>query len=146
MLELGGIVILGILAQWIAWRLKVPAILPLIITGLLVGPLSTLWSHGGGKWINPIWDGTHGLFPGESLFHFRPGREGECSEQQPERIKMVKAVLNSYNPHDPAREDTQASTQGKFDPSKQVCSEGKVLETFHSFRPRESDSLARQSL
>ncbi len=69
MLELGGIVILGILAQWIAWRLKVPAILPLIITGLIVGPLSTLWSETG-KWINPIWDGAHGLFPGESLFHF----------------------------------------------------------------------------
>ena len=71
MLEIGGIVILGILAQWIAWKLKVPAILPLIITGLLVGPLSTLWSHGGVKWINPIWDGHHGLFPpGENLFHF----------------------------------------------------------------------------
>jgi len=70
MVEIGGIVILGILAQWVAWKLKVPAILPLIITGLLVGPLSTLWSEGGGKWINPIWDGEHGLFPGESLFHF----------------------------------------------------------------------------
>ncbi len=70
MLELGGIVILGILAQWIAWKLKVPAILPLIITGLIVGPLSTLWSAGGEKWISPIWNGHHGLFPGESLFHF----------------------------------------------------------------------------
>lgn len=70
MLELGGIVILGILAQWLAWRLKVPAILPLIITGLLVGPLSTLWSADGEKWISPIWNGSHGLFPGESLFHF----------------------------------------------------------------------------
>ena len=70
MVEIGGIVILGILAQWVAWKLKVPAILPLIITGLLVGPLSTLWSHGGEKLINPIWDGHHGLFPGESLFHF----------------------------------------------------------------------------
>ncbi len=70
MVELGGIVILGIMAQWIAWKLKVPAILPLIITGLIVGPLSTLWSHGGEKWISPIWNGAHGLFPGESLFHF----------------------------------------------------------------------------
>ena len=69
MVEIGGIVILGILAQWIAWKLKVPAILPLIITGLLVGPLSTLWTDGE-KLINPIWDGSHGLFPGEHLFHF----------------------------------------------------------------------------
>ncbi len=70
MLELGGIVILGIIAQWLAWRLKVPAILPLIIIGLLVGPFSTLWSASGNKWISPMWDGHHGLFPGDSLFHF----------------------------------------------------------------------------
>ena len=71
MVEYGGIVILGILAQWLAWRFKVPSILPLIIIGLLVGPLSTLWNEGE-KWINPIWDPTtdHGLFPGEGLFHF----------------------------------------------------------------------------
>ena len=72
MVELGGIVILGILAQWIAWRMKVPAILPLIITGLVVGPLSTLWTEGGYKLIEPIWNKAteHGLFPGEGLFHF----------------------------------------------------------------------------
>ncbi len=40
MLELGGIIILGILAQWVAWRLKIPAILPLILIGLLVGPIA----------------------------------------------------------------------------------------------------------
>ncbi|MEE9371697.1 MAG: sodium:proton antiporter [Saprospiraceae bacterium] len=71
MVEIGSIVILGILAQWIAWRLKVPAILPLILTGLVVGPLSTLW-NGGHKLIEPIWNATtqSGLFPGETLFHF----------------------------------------------------------------------------
>ena len=40
MLELGGIIILGILAQWVAWRLKIPAILPLILIWLLVGPIA----------------------------------------------------------------------------------------------------------
>ena len=71
MVEIGSIVILGILAQWIAWRLKVPAILPLIITGLIVGPISTLWT-GGHKLIEPIWNAATqtGLFPGETLFHF----------------------------------------------------------------------------
>ena len=71
MVEIGSIVILGILAQWVAWRLKVPAILPLIITGLIVGPLSTLWT-GGQKLIEPIWNASSntGLFPGETLFHF----------------------------------------------------------------------------
>jgi len=43
MLELAGIIILGITAQWVAWRLKVPAILPLIIIGLMVGPIATLY-------------------------------------------------------------------------------------------------------
>lgn len=68
--ELAGIIILGILAQWLAWRVRVPAILPLIITGLLVGPVSTLFTEDGGKLINPIFDGEHGLFPGRSLFFF----------------------------------------------------------------------------
>ena len=40
MLELAGIIILGILAQWFAWKLKIPAILPLILIGLLVGPVA----------------------------------------------------------------------------------------------------------
>ena len=70
MLELAAIVILGILAQWFAWRFRVPAILPLIITGLIVGPVSTLWTATGSKWIEPIYNGDTGLFPGESLFYF----------------------------------------------------------------------------
>lgn len=70
MLELGGIIILGILAQWVAWKLKIPAILPLILIGLFVGPISTLLSEDGTKWLEPIWNGEEGLFPGESLFYF----------------------------------------------------------------------------
>ncbi len=70
MLELAGIIILGILAQWVAWKFKIPAILPLILIGLFVGPFSTLFSVDGNKWIEPVWNGTHGLFPGESLFNF----------------------------------------------------------------------------
>ena len=70
MLELGGIIILGILAQWMAWKLKIPAILPLILIGLFVGPISTLLSEDGTKWLEPIWNGDEGLFPGESLFYF----------------------------------------------------------------------------
>ncbi|MGB3774156.1 MAG: sodium:proton antiporter [Leeuwenhoekiella sp.] len=72
MLELGGIIILGILAQWVAWKFKIPAILPLILIGLFVGPISTLLSHDGGKWIEPIWNADTGLgiFPGERLFNF----------------------------------------------------------------------------
>jgi len=70
MVEIAGIIILGILAQWIAWKFKVPAILPLILTGLAVGPVSSLFSADGQKWLEPIFNGERGLFPGESLFHF----------------------------------------------------------------------------
>ncbi|NNJ89278.1 MAG: sodium:proton antiporter [Eudoraea sp.] len=70
MLELAGIIILGIVAQWVAWRLKLPAILPLIIIGLLVGPISTLYTENGEKLIQPIWNGEVGLFPGDGLYYF----------------------------------------------------------------------------
>ncbi|MGJ8591488.1 MAG: cation:proton antiporter [Aquaticitalea sp.] len=71
MIELAGIIILGILAQWVAWKFKIPAILPLILIGLLVGPIAAEYlSHDGTKWIEPIWNGEEGLFPGESLFYF----------------------------------------------------------------------------
>ena len=70
MLELAAIIILGIIAQWVAWKFKIPAILPLILIGLLVGPISTLISEDGSQWIRPIWNGESGLFPGENLFFF----------------------------------------------------------------------------
>ncbi len=70
MLELAGIIILGIIAQWVAWRFKLPAILPLILIGLIVGPLSTMYTADGSKLIEPMWNGKKGLFPGEGLFYF----------------------------------------------------------------------------
>jgi len=71
MLELAGIVILGIVAQWVAWKFKIPAILPLLLIGLLVGPIAAEFlSEDGGKWIEPIWNGEKGLFPGDGLYYF----------------------------------------------------------------------------
>lgn len=70
MFELAAIIILGILAQWVAWRFKIPAILPLILIGLLVGPIATEFTEDGSKIIEPIWNGEKGLFPGESLYYF----------------------------------------------------------------------------
>jgi len=71
MLELAGIIILGILAQWVAWKFKIPAILPLILIGLLVGPIAAEFlSEDKTKWIEPIWNGKEGLFPGEGLYYF----------------------------------------------------------------------------
>jgi len=71
MLELAGIIILGILAQWVAWKFKIPAILPLILIGLLVGPIAAEFlSEDGSKWIEPVWNGKKGLFPGDGLYYF----------------------------------------------------------------------------
>jgi NhaP-type Na+/H+ or K+/H+ antiporter len=71
MLELGGIIVLGILAQWFAWKLKIPAILPLLLIGLFVGPIAAEFlSEDGTKWIEPVWNGKEGLFAGETLFYF----------------------------------------------------------------------------
>jgi len=71
MLELAGIIILGILAQWFAWKFKIPAILPLILIGLLVGPIAAEFiTEDGSKWIEPIWNGKKGLFPGDGLYYF----------------------------------------------------------------------------
>ena len=71
MVELAGIIVLGILAQWVAWKFKIPAILPLILIGLLVGPIAAEFlSEDGTKWIEHIWNCTECLFPGDSLFYF----------------------------------------------------------------------------
>jgi NhaP-type Na+/H+ or K+/H+ antiporter len=38
-LTIAGVLVLGVTCQWLAWRIKVPAILPLLFTGLALGPL-----------------------------------------------------------------------------------------------------------
>lgn len=40
MLLLAGILLLGFLAQWLAWRVRLPAILFLLLTGLVLGPVA----------------------------------------------------------------------------------------------------------
>jgi len=59
-LALAGIVALGAAAQWFAWRVGLPAILPLLIVGFIVGPLL--------GWIDPAHViGPDLLFPAVSL-------------------------------------------------------------------------------
>lgn len=70
MFELASLIIFGVLAQWAANRFKIPAILPLILIGLAVGPFSTLITSDGHKLVEPTWNGENGLFPGENLFYF----------------------------------------------------------------------------
>lgn len=59
LLALTGIIVAGIAAQWLAWRVKVPAILFLLMIGVLLGPML--------GWLNP--DQLFGelLFPIVSL-------------------------------------------------------------------------------
>lgn len=65
MLELASIFVLGIFAQWLAWRIKQPAILPLILIGLAIGPIATYFTPDGSKLI----DGDD-IFTGDLLFSF----------------------------------------------------------------------------
>ena len=39
-LMLAGMLMIGFLAQWLAWRVKLPAILFLLLAGILLGPVS----------------------------------------------------------------------------------------------------------
>jgi NhaP-type Na+/H+ or K+/H+ antiporter len=65
MLELSAIIVFGIFAQWIAWRMKIPAIFPLILLGLLLGPLSKIILGLDEKWINP-----ENIFAGKTMYYF----------------------------------------------------------------------------
>ena len=63
MVELSAIIVVGLLAQWIAWKMKIPAIFPLIILGLIMGPLSTIFLDE--KWIDP-----ENIFAGKTMYYF----------------------------------------------------------------------------
>lgn len=65
MAELASILILSVFAQWLAWKIKIPAILPLIVVGLALGPGSTFFTASGEK----LLDGDH-IFSGDLLFAF----------------------------------------------------------------------------
>lgn len=43
-LQIAGVLLLGVFCQWLAWRIKLPAILPLLFAGLALGPLLG-WLH-----------------------------------------------------------------------------------------------------
>ncbi|HRD66002.1 MAG TPA: sodium:proton antiporter [Candidatus Competibacter sp.] len=58
-LTLAAILLAGIGAQWLAWWLRLPAILPLLAVGLLAGPVT--------GWLNPARLFGHLLFPMVSL-------------------------------------------------------------------------------
>jgi NhaP-type Na+/H+ or K+/H+ antiporter len=40
LIGLAGIIVMGISAQWLAWRLKIPAILLLLVFGIIAGPVT----------------------------------------------------------------------------------------------------------
>ena len=51
LLSFSAIIVLGVVAQWLAWRMKWPAILILLAFGLLAGPISQM--VGGRKLLDP---------------------------------------------------------------------------------------------
>lgn len=56
---------MGIFAQWLAWRVNIPAILPLIAIGLILGPLSQLLTPDGAKLVDP-----QNIFEGRMMYYF----------------------------------------------------------------------------
>src|SRR3569623_224918 len=51
LIELSSVAVLGIGAQWLAWRLRLPSILLLLLFGLAAGPLAAALF--GQPWIDP---------------------------------------------------------------------------------------------
>ncbi len=52
LLGLSLVIVLGMAAQWVAWRIRVPAILLLLAAGAAAGPGTQAW-FGGDKWFDP---------------------------------------------------------------------------------------------
>ncbi len=40
LISLSGLIIIGVAAQWLAWRFRLPSILLLLIFGVIVGPIT----------------------------------------------------------------------------------------------------------
>ena len=65
-ITLAGIIGLGVVAQWIAWRLRIPSVLMLLLAGLGAGPIERLIS--GHALLDPdVTFGQDVLFPAVSL-------------------------------------------------------------------------------
>lgn len=87
LLVIVGIVVLGVVAQWLAWRIGLPSILLLLIFGIVAGP--------GLGWIKP--DDLFGedlLFPGVSLAVALILYEGGLSLKLSELAKVGAVVRN----------------------------------------------------
>ena len=61
-LELIAIIVIGLLAQWIAWRMKIQ-LFSFNYTRSVMGPLSTLFLDE--KWIDP-----ENIFAGKTMYYF----------------------------------------------------------------------------
>lgn len=73
------IIVTGLIGQWIAWRVRIPAIIVLITLGLVLGPLSTLW--GGWLQIDSGMPGFESLVGfGVALILFEGGLDLELRE------------------------------------------------------------------
>lgn len=91
-LSLAGIALVSVLAQWLAWSLRVPAILFLLLTGLTLGPVSGL--------LDP--DALLGdlLFPLVSLsvaiILFRGGADPPSGRAQGDRQGGAQSLLHRH--------------------------------------------------
>ncbi len=88
-LAIGIILGLGMFAQWLAWRIRIPAILPLLIIGFLIGPVFGL--------LNPAeLIGTELFFSAVSLAVGLILFEGGMTLRLPE-IQDIRSVVRRLN-------------------------------------------------
>ena len=80
-------------AQWLAWRLRLPSILLLLVFGFLVGPVSGIFGGEGTRWIDPdhLFDDL--LFPIVSLFVSIILFEGGLSLKLAELRSVGRSIL-----------------------------------------------------
>ncbi|MEZ4702843.1 MAG: cation:proton antiporter [Rhodothermales bacterium] len=73
LLGLAAIIVLGVMAQWLSWRFKIPSILLLLIFGFLAGPVTGLLNPEElmGSLLYPFLSLAVGLILFESGLHFR---------------------------------------------------------------------------
>ena len=85
-LSITAIAVLGILCQWLAWWARMPAILYLLVCGIIIGPLT--------GWLNPDDLFGHLLFPAVSLSVAVILFEGSLTLKL-EEIRGLRAVVRN---------------------------------------------------
>ncbi len=95
LLGLAAIIVLGIIAQWLSWRFKIPSILLLLIFGFLAGPVTGLLNPGEllGSLLYPFLSLCVGLILFESGLRFN-WADLQASEKAVRNLTSIGAIVS----------------------------------------------------